>query len=116
MTVAAPKNFTHGDLVRWRRVGGLVLGEVEYEPGQRIPRHVHPHARFVLVLKGALTEIRGEEGHGGLGLRALTLYAAFVAVTAACIALPTSLVETVKIRWSVYPATSLVSLLCVSRA
>jgi len=61
VTVAPPKNFTHGDLVRWRRVGGLVLGEVEYEAGQRILRHVHPHARFVLVLKGALTEIRGDD-------------------------------------------------------
>ena len=58
-----PKNFTHGDVLRWRRVGGLVLAEVAYEPGQRIQRHVHTHARFVLVLEGALTEIRGEEVH-----------------------------------------------------
>ena len=47
-----PKNFTHGDILRWRRVGGLILAEVQYEPGQRVHRHVHPHARFVLVLAG----------------------------------------------------------------
>jgi len=59
--VLAPKNFTHGDILRWRRVGGLLLAEVAYEAGQRIPRHLHAHARFVLVLAGALTEIRGDE-------------------------------------------------------
>ena len=56
-----PKQFTHGEIVRWRRVGGLLLAEVVYEPGQRIHRHVHPHARFVLVLQGALTELRGAD-------------------------------------------------------
>src|SRR5438552_3546358 len=56
-----PRYFTHGDILRWRRVGGLVLAEVRYEPGQRIERHVHPHARFVLVLSGSLAEVRGGE-------------------------------------------------------
>jgi len=56
-----PKNFTHGDILRWRRVGGLVLAEVAYAAGQRVHRHVHPHARFVLVLDGSLTEIRGDQ-------------------------------------------------------
>ena len=55
------RNFTHGTILRWRRVPGLVLAEVEYEAGLRVPRHVHPHARLVLVLSGSLTEIRGEE-------------------------------------------------------
>jgi len=55
-----PKNFTHGEIQRWRRVGGLVLAEVVYPPGQRVSRHVHAHARFVLVLRGAITEIRGD--------------------------------------------------------
>lgn len=50
-----------GEVVRWRSVGGLVLAEVAYEPGQRI-RARHVHARFVLVLKGALTE--GAAGDG----------------------------------------------------
>jgi AraC family transcriptional regulator len=56
-----PKNFTHGSILRWRKVGGLVLAEVEYEPGQRVHRHVHLHARFVLVLTGGITEIRGDD-------------------------------------------------------
>jgi AraC family transcriptional regulator len=51
-----PRNLTHGNILRWRRVGGLLLAEVEYAPGQRIPRHVHPHARFVLVLRGEMNE------------------------------------------------------------
>jgi AraC family transcriptional regulator len=59
--VRPSKDFTHGDIVRWRRVGGLLLAEVVYEPGQRIRRHVHPHVRFVLVLQGALTEVRGAD-------------------------------------------------------
>ena len=60
-----PKNFTHGDILRWRTVGGLTLAEVQYEPGQRVHRHVHPHSRFVLVLAGAITEIRGDtQSHG----------------------------------------------------
>jgi len=58
-----PKTFeVQGDVIRWRRVGGLVLAEVVYEPGQRIHRATHPHARFVLVLKGALSE--GAAGGG----------------------------------------------------
>jgi AraC family transcriptional regulator len=63
LSAQPPKNFTHGNILRWRRVGGLVLAEVAYEPGQRIHRHVHVHARFVLVLEGALTEILGNETH-----------------------------------------------------
>jgi AraC family transcriptional regulator len=59
--VQPPRNFTHGDIRRWRRVGDLVLAEVVYAAGQRIPRHVHPHARFVLVKEGSLTELRAGE-------------------------------------------------------
>jgi AraC family transcriptional regulator len=58
-----PKNFTHGDILRWRKVGGLTLAEVQFESGQRVHRHVHAHARFVLVLAGAITEIRGDDSH-----------------------------------------------------
>src|SRR4030095_2085045 len=58
MTFAQPpRNFTHGEILRWRRVGGLVLAEVKYEPGQRVHRHVHAHARFVLVLAGGLSDV-----------------------------------------------------------
>ncbi len=56
-----PKHFTHGDILRWRRVGGLVLAEVRYAAELRVRRHVHQHARFVLVRSGSLTEIRGDE-------------------------------------------------------
>jgi AraC family transcriptional regulator len=53
-----PAEFTHGTVLRWRRVPGLVLGEVEYAANQRVPAHEHAHARFVLVLQGSLTETR----------------------------------------------------------
>src|SRR5437763_1768959 len=56
LPLQAPKGFTHGTIVRWRRVGGLLLAEVTYEPDQRVHRHVHAHARFVLILKGSLSE------------------------------------------------------------
>jgi AraC family transcriptional regulator len=56
VTARPPKGFTQGSLLRWRRVGGLVLGEVAYEPDQRIHRESQPHARFVLVLSGSLSE------------------------------------------------------------
>lgn len=56
-----PKHFTHGAILRWRKVGGLLLAEVQYEPGQRVPRHSHAHTRFVLVLAGAITEMRDAE-------------------------------------------------------
>ena len=55
LPLQAPKGFTHGTIVRWRRVGGLLLAEVTYEPEQRVHRHVHAHARFVLILKGSLS-------------------------------------------------------------
>ena len=56
-----PKQFTHGAILRWRKVGGLLLAEVQYEPGQRVPSHAHEHTRFVLVVTGAITEMRGAE-------------------------------------------------------
>jgi AraC family transcriptional regulator len=62
---ACPLDGLDQDVVlRWRRVPGLTLAEVEYEPGQRIHRHTHVHARFVLVLRGALTESRGGQTYG----------------------------------------------------
>jgi len=56
----------HAAILRWRRTAGLTLAEVEYEPGQRIHRHTHAHARFVLVLRGSLTETRAGDAqeHG----------------------------------------------------
>jgi len=54
--VQPPKNFTSGDILRWRRVGGLTLAEVQFEAGQHIHREQNAHARFVLVLNGSLSE------------------------------------------------------------
>jgi AraC family transcriptional regulator len=51
-----PKGFAHGELLRGRRVGGLLLAELAYEPGQRLAPHAHANARFVLVLRGSFTE------------------------------------------------------------
>ena len=63
-----PRKLTvQGQILRWRTVGDLALAEVTYEPGQRIHRATQPHARFVLVLKGALAETDGngaESIHG----------------------------------------------------
>ncbi len=53
-----PTNFTHGQVLRWRTVGGLTLAEVQYGCEQRVHRHVHANRRFVLVLSGAITETR----------------------------------------------------------
>jgi AraC family transcriptional regulator len=47
-----------GAVLRWRRTAGLTLAEVDFEPGQHIHRQSHAHARFVLVLRGALSETR----------------------------------------------------------
>jgi AraC family transcriptional regulator len=75
MTAQPPRNLTHGEIRRWRRVGGLVLAEVEYRASQRIPRHLHPHARFVLMLSGEITEVRGgrDAGNESRTCRASTL-------------------------------------------
>ena len=61
MIVHPPRNFTSGDILRWRRVGGLVLAEVQFEAGQRVHCDAHPHARFMLVMKGSLTETHGDD-------------------------------------------------------
>ncbi|HEX7140597.1 MAG TPA: AraC family transcriptional regulator [Vicinamibacterales bacterium] len=55
-----PRKLTvQGQILRWRTVGDLALAEVVYEPGQRLQRATQPHARFVLILKGALAEVHG---------------------------------------------------------
>jgi len=56
-----PKNLTQGAILRWRRVAALVLAEAAFDPGQHIHRDAHPHAQFVLVLNGTLTEQIGGE-------------------------------------------------------
>ncbi len=55
-----PRRLTvQGQILRWRTVGDLALAEVSYEPGQHVHRDTHPHARFVLVLKGSLAQGTG---------------------------------------------------------
>jgi AraC family transcriptional regulator len=60
MSAQPPKNFTSGTILRWRKVPGLVVAEVEFEPGQRLHREVHPHARFVLILRGAISDLHAD--------------------------------------------------------
>jgi AraC family transcriptional regulator len=57
-----PRGFTAGEPRRWRRVGGLVLAEVEYRPQQRVCES-HGSARFMLVLRGGFGP--GPEGRAG---------------------------------------------------
>ena len=66
MTAKPLRNFTQGSVLRWRTTSGLVLAEVAYEPGQCIHREAQPHARFVLVLSGSLSERCGGDAvtHG----------------------------------------------------
>jgi AraC family transcriptional regulator len=59
--MALAANFTSGDVLRWRRVGGLTLAEVAFEGGQRVHRESHAHARFVLVISGSLIDTAGGE-------------------------------------------------------
>ena len=54
-----PPQFTHGEIRRWRRVPGLVLADVQYAPHQQVPFHSHANARFVVVLRGTITETTG---------------------------------------------------------
>ena len=49
-------NFTHGDVLRARRVRELTLVEVRYPAGTTIRSHAHANARFVLVRRGCLEE------------------------------------------------------------
>jgi AraC family transcriptional regulator len=48
-----------GDIRRKQLVGGFVLTESVYRPGEEIPRHSHRCAYFCLVLGGAFTESYG---------------------------------------------------------
>lgn len=43
-------------IIRSREVAGFVLTETSYTPNQKLPKHFHEHANFVIVLKGSFTE------------------------------------------------------------
>jgi AraC family transcriptional regulator len=49
----------YGDIRRKQLVGGFMLTESVYRPGEEIPRHSHQCAYFCLVLGGAFTESYG---------------------------------------------------------
>ncbi|HUL72269.1 MAG TPA: AraC family transcriptional regulator [Vicinamibacterales bacterium] len=49
-----PRSFTSGEALRWRRVPGLVLAEVEFRPGQRVEQESRTRARFMLVVRGGV--------------------------------------------------------------
>jgi AraC family transcriptional regulator len=65
-----PRGFTYGEIRRARRVRGALLAECDYEPGLQIRTHAHEHARFNLVLRGALSDSTGarEQEHGSAEL------------------------------------------------
>ena len=62
--MALSADFSPGDVLRWRRVGGLTLAEIAFEPGQCVHRENRAHARFLLVLAGSLTDTTGGATHG----------------------------------------------------
>jgi AraC family transcriptional regulator len=49
----------YGDIRRKQLIGGFMLTESVYRPGEEIPRHSHRCAYFCLVLGGAFTESYG---------------------------------------------------------
>jgi AraC-like DNA-binding protein/mannose-6-phosphate isomerase-like protein (cupin superfamily) len=49
----------YGKTLRERKVGDLVLADVVYSPGSRLPRHVHERPYFCLIRKGTYTEAYG---------------------------------------------------------
>jgi AraC family transcriptional regulator len=53
-----PRLLSAGRTVGWRRAGGLLLAEIELAPYERITRDAHASHRFLLIVRGALVEIR----------------------------------------------------------
>jgi AraC family transcriptional regulator len=51
-----PKGFADGRIIRGRRVGALLVAEVEYAAARHGTPHVHEHAQFVLTTHGAFEE------------------------------------------------------------
>lgn len=48
-----------GQTLHKREVGDLVLADVRYAPGSRLPRHAHERPYFCLILGGSYTETYG---------------------------------------------------------
>jgi AraC family transcriptional regulator len=54
--LALPPGAMYGRIERSASVGGVLLAENRYDPGERLPRHSHEHAIFCLVLDGGFDE------------------------------------------------------------
>jgi AraC family transcriptional regulator len=65
MPTPLPPGRYHGQLLRRRDVAGLVLAEVGYEPGDRVPRHGREAAHVCLVRQGRCTEALGRRSWAG---------------------------------------------------
>lgn len=48
-----------GETLRSRRLAGLNFRESRYEPGLRLPRHLHQSVYFCFVLRGSYDEVSG---------------------------------------------------------
>src|SRR5262249_18181882 len=56
MDTRLPRGHYYGRILRRYEVGGLLLNETCYAPGERIPPHAHQQAYFCLVRRGGYTE------------------------------------------------------------
>ncbi|MBW3661326.1 MAG: helix-turn-helix domain-containing protein [Gemmatimonadetes bacterium] len=56
-----PEGTFYGDERARRHVGGLLLTETAYRPGDVLPRHDHERAYFCCVLRGGFVESDGRE-------------------------------------------------------
>lgn len=48
-------------IIKSREVAGFVFTETKYHPNQRLPKHSHEHANFIIVLRGTFTENYGRK-------------------------------------------------------
>lgn len=59
--VTLPRGTFYGAERARRRVGGLLLTETAYRPGDRLPRHDHERAYFCCVVRGGFVEKDGRK-------------------------------------------------------
>jgi hypothetical protein len=51
--------FFDGEVLKWRKVPGLAIGEICYLTGRQRPKHGHKHACFHFLLQGGYAEHQG---------------------------------------------------------